>query len=129
MHLSYTGISRNSKNVLKDVSKNIDKVYPLLETVEKANEFLKQKEYEQFLNLINHGWEQKKSTSNIIIENETVKDMDNVFCNNDTVISHKLCGAGNGGFFLLFSKKDSLDVPYDTIKINVIPAGVIGKTL
>ncbi len=46
---------------------------------------------------------------------------------NDTVCAHKLCGAGNGGFFLVFSEKDTLNIPYDCVRINVEPNGVYGS--
>jgi D-glycero-alpha-D-manno-heptose-7-phosphate kinase len=49
--------------------------------------------------------------------------------NDPLVVAHKLCGAGNGGFFLTFSKKDSLTIPYSSVKINVSPDGVKGKKL
>ena len=55
---------------------------------------------------------------------------------NETVVAHKLCGAGNGGFFLVFGKKDSLQLPYDQIDasktilpIEVEPQGVTGVSL
>ena len=48
-------------------------------------------------------------------------------CHN--VIAHKLCGAGNGGFFLTFSKKNSLTIPFDKVKINVISTGVAGESI
>ena len=46
-----------------------------------------------------------------------------------SVIFYKLCGAGNGGFFFDFSKKNDLNIPYDSVKINVSPNGVKGKCL
>ena len=46
---------------------------------------------------------------------------------NETVISHKLCGAGNGGFFLVFSKKNTLKIPYGCVKIDVESNGVYGQ--
>ena len=52
--------------------------------------------------------------------------MDKVLEENETVIAHRLCGAGNGGFFLTFSESDTLQVPYDSVKINVTPQGVSG---
>ena len=33
VHLVFTGVTRNSKNVLKDVTDNIDKAKPLLTTL------------------------------------------------------------------------------------------------
>ena len=48
---------------------------------------------------------------------------------NKSVFAHKLCGAGNGGFFLTFSKKEKLDIPFDCVKIDVETTGVTGKEL
>jgi galactokinase/mevalonate kinase-like predicted kinase len=55
--------------------------------------------------------------------------MDEQLNENETVLAHKLCGAGNGGFFLVFSEKDSLTIPYQSVKIDVESNGVIGKKL
>ena len=74
-------------------------------------------------------WKQKKQTSSSITENEKIVLMDDTLLNNETVLAHKLCGAGNGGFFLTFSKKDTLKIPYTCVKINVEPSGVTGKIL
>lgn len=71
----------------------------------------------------------KKDTSSIITENQTIRDIDKVLDDNDTVLAHKLCGAGNGGFFLVFSEKDSLTIPYQSVKIDVEPNGVVGRKL
>jgi D-glycero-alpha-D-manno-heptose-7-phosphate kinase len=128
-HLVFTGITRNSKNVLQDVSENINKSLPLLKTVEDAYEVLKQKNYEKFLELLNFSWGQKKQTSYLITENEQIRNMDKVLMDSEKVISHKLCGAGNGGFFLVFSKPNCLKIPYESIKISVESNGVVGKKL
>ena len=45
-HLVFTGITRNSKNVLKDVTANIEKSKPLLDTVEKAHDAFYSKNYD-----------------------------------------------------------------------------------
>jgi galactokinase/mevalonate kinase-like predicted kinase len=78
---------------------------------------------------LNQSWIQKKQTSSFISENLTIKSIDENLLNNPLVVAHKLCGAGNGGFFLTFSKKDSLTIPYSSVKINVSPDGVKGKKL
>ena len=36
---------------------------------------------------------------------------------------------GNGGFFLTFSEKNTLKIPYECVKITVEPSGVTGKIL
>ena len=55
--------------------------------------------------------------------------MDEELIDNKSVIAHKLCGAGNGGFFLTFSKKEQLNIPFDCVKIDVETNGVTGKEL
>ena len=128
-HLVFTGVTRNSKNVLKDVTDNIDKSKPLLETVDNAYDALLQKDYGKFLNYLNMSWIQKKKTSSTITESSTIKEMDEQLNKNETVLAHKLCGAGNGGFFLVFSKPNTLKIPYGSIKIEVESNGVVGRKL
>jgi len=128
-HLVFTGVTRNSKNVLQDVTANIDKSLPLLQTVDEAYHALRQKEFPLFLNLLNQSWEQKKATSSMITENEQIQKIDQVLSESDEVLAHKLCGAGNGGFFLVFSNPDTLKIPYESIRIDVESNGVVGRKL
>jgi len=44
-------------------------------------------------------------------------------------LAYKLCGAGNGGFFLVFSGKDMLTTDLKAVKINVVPDGVTGESI
>ena len=126
MHLMFTGVTRNAKDVCEDVTKNLHKIKPLLKTADKAFDTLIKKDYDKFLYLMKQSWNQKKETSSVITQNQVIKDMDKVLEDNETVLAHRLCGAGNGGFFLTFSYKDKLKVPYDCVKINVNPDGVSG---
>ena len=129
MALVFTGVTRNSRGVLKSVTDNLDKAVPLMETVEKAYDALLDEDYPEFLELLNLSWDQKKKTTTHITENKVIRTMDKSLEESDSVIAHKLCGAGNGGFFLVFSKKNDLNIPYDSVKINVSPNGVKGKCL
>ena len=126
MHLIFTGVTRNSKGVLKSVTDNIHKCRPLLKTADKAFDTLLKKDYDKFMDLMRQSWKQKKDTTSSITENETIRTIDKTLEENQTVVAHKLCGAGNGGFFLTFSESDTLQVPYDSVKINVTPQGVSG---
>jgi len=128
-HLVFTGITRNSKKVLKDVTANIEKSRPLLEIVDKAHDSFYKKNYDEFLNLMNDSWVQKKKTSTTILKNNWIREMDKELFDNKSVFAHKLCGAGNGGFFLTFSRKGELNIPFDCVKINVETNGVMGKEL
>ena len=129
MHLVFTGVTRNSKNVLKLVTDNLEKVKPLLETADRAYENLLNQEYDKFLYLLGKSWHQKKQTSSAIVDSETIREIDAVLEQNETVCAHKLCGAGNGGFFLTFSETDTLKIPFESVKIGVETDGVYGKSI
>ena len=128
-HLVFTGITRNSKKILKNITENLDKVKPLLKTCDKAYDILMKDNYDKFLFLIGKSWSQKKQTSKSIAESDTICEMDHVLEKNDTVCAHKLCGAGNGGFFLIFSEKDTLNIPFHCVKIGIETSGVYGKSI
>ena len=123
-YLVFTGVTRNSKNVLKDVTDNIDKAKPLLTTLDKSYSALLESDHGKFLNYLNKSWIQKKKTSSSITENYSIKKMDDYLNENDTVIAHKLCGAGNGGFFLVFSEKENLNISYQSVKIDITSNGL-----
>jgi D-glycero-alpha-D-manno-heptose-7-phosphate kinase len=126
MHLVFTEVTRNSKTILRDVTDNIDKARPLLKTLDKSYRSIKENDYGTFLNYLNKSWIQKKKTSSTITENLVIQEIDNSLNENETVISHKLCGAGNGGFFLVFSEKETLNISYQSVKIGIAPNGVSG---
>ena len=128
-HLVFTGVTRNSKRILKNITDNLEKVQPLLETADKAYEILMSGDHERFLYLIGKSWSQKKKTSSTIVESDTIREIDSLLEKNETVCAHKLCGAGNGGFFLTFSEKGCLKLPYHCVKIDVESNGVYGRTV
>ena len=129
MHLIFTGVTRNAEDVCKDVTANLDNIRPLLDTADEAYDILRKKDYDKFLHLIRQGWIQKKNVSPIITSNQVIKDIDKVLEENDTVLAHRLCGAGNGGFFLTFSKRDTLKIPFHCVKVDMEPNGVTGQIL
>lgn len=126
MHLIFTGVTRNSKNILKDVSENLDKVKNLLPIVDEAYDAIVANNHSKVFELFQQSWEEKKGTSSIITENETIQIMDKELSSNSTVLCHKLCGAGNGGYFLAFSEKSQLNIPYHSVKIDISSEGVSG---
>jgi D-glycero-alpha-D-manno-heptose-7-phosphate kinase len=129
MHLISTGVSRNSKNILKSVTDNLDKVKPLLETADKAYNAFMDEDYEYVIRLMKESWVQKKSTTKAIVENKVIQDMDKLLEENETVLSHRLVGAGNGGYFLTFSHKNSLKIPFNCVKVDIEPNGVTGRII
>ena len=128
-HLVFTGVTRNSKRILKNITENLDKVQPLLDTCDEAYQILSDKKYDEFLNLLKKSWHQKKLTSSSISENEKIQEIDSILEKNDSVCAHKLCGAGNGGFFLTFSVKGTLNIPFESVRIEVEPNGVYGRII
>ena len=126
-HLVFTGVTRNSAAVLEDVAKNTTESWQLLNVVDKAYSALKDEDYELFIGLITVGWQMKKDTSRLMVKNSGIKELDLDLYERETVLAHKLCGAGNGGFFLVISEKDKLDIPHKSIKINVGTTGINGS--
>ena len=121
MYVVYSGISRNSTNILKTI--NITDDTSMLCLVDEMQECIEKNDREKFIKLISSGWEIKKKTSKQITSNEKIRKIDNLFENDDDILCHKLCGAGNGGFFLLFTEpnkniKDRYDLYYRKIKID-----------
>ena len=55
--------------------------------------------------------------------------MDKAIEENETVLAHRLCGAGNGGFFLCFSKSNTLKIPYQSVRIYIESNGVYGRVV
>ena len=80
----------------------------MLPILDEAYDELIKKNYDDFIELIKKSWEEKKKTSEYILKNSILKELDNYLIENESVKAHKLCGAGNGGFFLVFSERNKL---------------------
>ena len=93
----------SSTNVLKSVKVTNDS--SLLDIVDDMEQSLLKGSRSEFIKIVKEGWDLKKKTSNRILSNESLKLLDQTFSEDDKILCHKLCGAGNGGFFLLFYKK------------------------
>ena len=74
----------------------------------RANDFLKNKDFSSFIHLINESWNLKKNTSSLILQNKKIKNLDNFLSQHKSIVAHKLLGAGNGGFFLIITKKNKI---------------------
>jgi D-glycero-alpha-D-manno-heptose-7-phosphate kinase len=121
MYLYYTGYTRNSTDVLKNIKiPKIDTLNPLVELSEK---FLLSQQYYEFLNVIKEGWKEKKKISKSVLENLELIKLDDMISNTNGCVAHKLCGAGNGGFFLAFFEK-GVEAPKEFNKINLTIDGV-----
>jgi D-glycero-alpha-D-manno-heptose-7-phosphate kinase len=117
--LYFTGQTRSSTEVLKTIKiPDVDVFNPLVNLAETA---LLSENYSLFMDIIKQGWVEKKKTSTEIIGNKELMATDDWI--SSISIAHKLCGAGNGGFFLAFFKKDK-DIPNEFYKIELSTEGV-----
>lgn len=125
VYLMYTGILRNSTSVLKTI--DIDKSLPLIQDVEDLENSIKEKDLLMFNTIMRRSWENKKKTSKEICQNNYLSHLDFKLINDHNVLSHKLCGAGNGGYFLIFSNKGNKEYFQSTYKniemINISEEG------
>jgi D-glycero-alpha-D-manno-heptose-7-phosphate kinase len=122
IYLYPTGISRSSTKVLKTI-----KVPPdtsLVSLVDDMSTAIRNNDVNSFAQIMREGWEVKKSSSSMILGNDKVKKMDEELESSSGVLCHKLCGAGNGGFFLFFKQKNiPMKIPDEAIKVNVDYSG------
>jgi len=96
-----TGITRSSTNILKNV--DFDKSYGLLKLVDIMHDNLDNEEI--FFDIFNKGWETKKSINSQIM-NQDLLVQEKKLREKYNIKGIKLCGAGGGGYFLIFSKNN-----------------------
>ena len=104
MYLVYTGVTRSSTNILETL--NVDNSLPLLDDVDSLELAIKNSDMRLFHQTIRNTWVNKKNTSRLICENDLLIKLDNEISNDEKILSHKLLGAGNGGYFLIFTEKN-----------------------
>jgi len=120
MYIVFTGVNRSSTKVLKSIKVSSDD--SLLRLVDEMEECLKNNDRTQFINIIKEGWHFKKSTSRQITSNKIIKELDQHYERDKNILCHRLCGAGNGGFFLIFCEKGGrIDINHNLFykKINI----------
>lgn len=121
-YLVYTGITRNSTSILKSVSvPEIDTFNPL---VKESEEMILNGKFDKFMKLIKDGWVEKKRTSKNVLEDPSLKDLDEYLDKYPGCVSHKLCGAGNGGFFLCFFEKHKTPLSERFFKVELSNTGI-----
>ena len=98
-YLVPTGVTRSSTSVLETI--DYTKSFSLLELVDKFHDNINLEK--PFFDILNKGWETKKSASDFIVDEELVKK--ELFLKNKyNIKGFKLCGAGGGGYFLVITK-------------------------
>lgn len=121
IYLIYTGHTRDSTEILKTVTVPDTDIFNQL--VEEGENSIMNEDFYGFMKLITEGWNAKKFTSKKVLINPSIKELDEEIPKIHGYVSHKLCGAGNGGFFLCFVEKN-VDVPQNYFKINLVNNGV-----
>lgn len=136
MWLLHTGVSRSSTNILRSVDSH--KSYDLLIYVSSMDECISDKYHPDFISAINDSWEIKKHTSKDIMNKEMVlieKDINGTL--DKSREAFKLCGAGGGGYFLIFrdaTKEEScsfrdLRSQYNMTQIHLDSDGLTGVVI
>ena len=129
VYLKFTGITRDSATVLEDISHNTAKALTLLAIVDKAHEALLNRDFRLVFDYLQESWEEKKKTSKMIVGSEHIRDIDDFLSEHRAVLAHKLCGAGNGGFFMCFTEKDVSTADELGVKVEMSPDGVKGHII
>ena len=133
MFLIYTGVSRLSTDLLKKVEQ--DSRVGLLDIVDRLETAINTSDKVGFLGAINEGWAYKKKTSRAVVANLAIQEMDAAILNDRRILAHRLCGAGNGGYFLVFAEKDETNGEHmkhtyeHVIPIKIAPTGAKVKRL
>ena len=105
MYLINTEITRRSTNILETI--DVSKSYHLLDMVDRMEKAIIEKKEGEFFEIFNYGLKIKKTTSNEIINNKTLLNLEIYLFDSDLVKGLKLCGAGGGGYFLVFVEKQN----------------------
>ena len=105
VYLLYTGQSRKSTHILKSI--NVEKIAPIIQLVNLMQKTIHNNNIEEFCDIINDGWSRKKLSSELIMSNSELVEMDRQLAGHPDILSHKLCGAGGGGHFAVFAKRGS----------------------
>ncbi len=102
--LIYTGITRRSSDILSEQKKNIkDKISVLndiRDMVEEGKEYLIKGKLDDFGKLLHQGWELKKILAQGI-NNPLIEEIYQA-ARKAGALGGKICGAGGGGFLLLY---------------------------
>jgi len=109
--LVYTGVSRTANYVAKTYVKNLNYskknlLIKIAEQTHQAKRLLINHEFDSFGKLLHETWQIKKQLSNIVT-NHKINEIYNEGINSGA-LGGKLLGAGGGGFFLFYIKKNRL---------------------
>ena len=116
MYLISTNITRQSDKILPKL--DLEKRLGLLSLVSSLEQSIIENNQSDFFNILNESWIKKKETSSLIYSHPQIRDMDECLIKDHNVLAHKLCGAGAGGFFLVYTKSNIKDSKFIPIAIS-----------
>ena len=111
MYLIHTRLNRTSTQLLKNIDKN--QTIHLLPLVDAMQDAMLNSDITSFSKIIKEGWSRKKNSNPTVTSKLEVSSIDESLASNPDILSHRLCGAGNGGFFLVFANSG-----YDISQLN-----------
>ena len=114
-YLVSTNTTRLSTSILETIDYN--KVHDMSLNTMLMWDAINDNDPSRVKHLINSGWEQKKLTSPSIV-NEQVSRIEETLSRISSVAAWRLIGAGNGGYFLVLTEKNSY-LPLKNIKISL----------
>lgn len=114
-YLVPTNATRSSTSILETIDYN--KVHDMSLNTLLMWDAINDNDPNRVKQLINSGWEQKKLTSPSIV-NEQVSSIEETLSRSSSIVAWRLIGAGNGGYFLVLTEKNSY-LPLKNIKINL----------
>lgn len=124
MALINTGLTRKSTKILETI--DVEKSKKILPIVDKMEQAINSRNEEEFFKLFNLGWEAKKKTSSEIMSNSYLMELEKSIINFEGVKGLKLCGAGGGGYFLVFFTKESGE-KFERYILNSHPKNIFTK--
>ena len=114
-YLVSTNTTRSSTSILETI--DYSKVHDMSLNTMLMWDAINDNDPSRVKHLINSGWEQKKLTSPSIV-NEQVSTIEETLSKISSVAAWRLIGAGNGGYFLVLTEKNSY-LPLKNIKISL----------
>lgn len=129
--LYYTGVSRESANIIEDQSNNIkshsvdalEAMHGIKRQAETMKECLLKGDFSGFVNSMNHGWANKKQTAKSV-SNTHIDTIYNAAMESGAV-SGKVSGAGGGGFMMFFVPPEHRNAVVRTL--NSFEGGIVSN--
>jgi len=116
--LFYTGITRTASEIvgtyIKDLGNRHNELTTMHQLVDDAILLLQKKDFDKFGSLLHEGWKLKKGMADIIT-NSTIDDMYDKAMNAGA-LGGKICGAGAGGFLLLYVPQERQEKVKEVLK-------------